>query len=283
VSTQIEAINLRPLSSGGRGDLFVGQLRDNGTPVVVKFLRESHLPHERHAFLREIKILTLGLAGMIRVFASVTSAERPYYIMEYLPAGCLTRYAGRLSEHQLLSVAMSLAETLANFHRFAGGHGDLKPDNILVSQDGLLKLGDPLGNGPLGAGFSVLFSPDRGGTEGYWAPEIKTGAKVSPAADSYSFAATLFHLATGRRPIDGQNLDPTAHGFTGPEWLRELIVFCSQTDPKRRPSMNEVIQALKGKSWQAIYQDKRQQQILSGLIVCGLALVGSALLLQRSR
>jgi serine/threonine protein kinase len=281
---RIEAINLRPLKSGGRGDLFLAQLRDNGTIVVVKFLRESHLPHERQAFLREINILAMGLVGMIRLIAYNKDADRPFYIMEYLSGGSLTRYAGRLAEQHLLTVATGLAQTLANFHARAGGHGDIKPDNILVSHDGQLKLGDPLGNGPVGldGGFSVLFAPDRGGTEGYWAPEVKKGDKVSPSADVFSYAATLYHIATGRRPMDGQQLDPTVHGFGCPEWLRQLIVLCSQSDAKIRPTMNEVLRALRGESWQTIYEEKQRERLLSGLIICGLAVLGGAFLLQRS-
>ena len=284
MNTRIEAINLRRLSSGGRGDLFLGQLRNKGTLVVVKFLRESHLPHERQAFLREINILAMGIAGMIRLLAYDKDAVRPFYVMEYLSRGPLTRYVGLLSEQHLLAIATGLADTLATFHTKAGGHGDFKPDNILVSHDGQLKVGDPLGNGPLGVGFgfSVLFAPDRGGTEGYMAPEVRNGAKVSPAADAFSYAATLYHLVTGQRPIDGQQLDPTMHGFACSEWLRQLIVLCSQTNPKVRPTMNEVLRALRGESWQTIYEEKQRDQVLSGLIVCGLVVLGGAFLLQRS-
>lgn len=284
MTTKIEAINLRPLKSGGRGDLFLAQLINDGSIVVVKFLRESHLLHERQAFLREINILAMGLVGMVRLIAHNKDAERPFYIMEYLSGGALTRYARRLAEQHLATVATRLAETLANFHARAGGHGDIKPDNILVSHDGQLKLGDPLGNGPIGldVGFSVLFAPDRGGTEGYWAPEVKNGGKVSPAADVFSYAATLYHIVTGQRPIDGQQLDPTVHGFGCPEWLRRMIILCSQNDPQMRPTMNEVLRALHGESWQIIYEEKQSARLLSSLVICGLAVLGGAFLLQRS-
>jgi serine/threonine protein kinase len=280
---RIEPTNFRPLNSGGRGDLYLAQLRHDGTFVVVKVLREAHLPHEKQAFLREIKILAMGLIGMVRLIAYNTDAERPYYVMEYLSGGALTCYAGRLTENQLLNVAIALAKTLGNFHTKAGGHGDIKPDNILVSHDGKLKLSDPLGNGPVGldVGFSVLFSPDRGGTAGYWAPEVKNGAKVSPVADVYSYAATLYHLWTGRRPADGQQLDPTAYGVPCPEWLRQLIVYCSQSIPQVRPTMNEALRFLQGESWQTIYKG-RQDRLLLGVTIAGLVWVLAAFLMPKS-
>ncbi len=228
MSNQIEAINLRPYGSGGRADVFLGNLRNNGIPVIVKFARDAHLPQVRRAFLREIDIMSKQIDGMVRFIAANKIAQRPFYIMEFLPGGTLAGYASRLQEPQLRAVAIWLAKTLSGFHFKAGAHGDLKPLNILVTQEGNLKLGDPLGNG---FGLDVLFSPDKGGTEGYRAPEVVMGATPSVRSDTYSFAATFFHLVTGRLPVDGQNLDPSVHGFACPDWLRQLIVLCSQPDP----------------------------------------------------
>ena len=56
-------LNLQPLSAGGNGDLYLGQRGDNGEYVVVKYLREHHLPHARKAFAREIRILGRQLRG----------------------------------------------------------------------------------------------------------------------------------------------------------------------------------------------------------------------------
>jgi serine/threonine protein kinase len=284
VSNQIEAINLRPFAAGGRADVSLGNLRSNGTPVIVKLLRDAHLPHNRQAFLREINIMRMQIPGMVRFIAANENAERPFYMMEYLSGGTLLQYVGLLSEMQLHAVAVWLAKTLAGFHLQAGAHGDLKPLNILVTQDGHLKLGDPLGNGPLGFrfGLSVLFSPDKGGTEGYRAPEVIKGATPSPLSDTYSFAATLSHLVTGRPPLDGQQLDPTIHGLNCPEWLRQLIVICSQTDPDARPTMNEVLRILQGDSWAAIYIRKQNDKALTGLLVLAVAGLGVAALLSKS-
>jgi hypothetical protein len=87
MSNQIEVINLRPYSSGGRADVFLGNVRQDGTPVIVKYLREAHLPANRQAFVREINIMSMQLPGMVRVIAANKTAQRPFYIMEYLSGG----------------------------------------------------------------------------------------------------------------------------------------------------------------------------------------------------
>jgi serine/threonine protein kinase len=202
-----------------------------------------------------------------------------------LPSGgTLLQHAGRLSENQLHAIAKWLAETLVGFHLKAGAHGDLKPLNILATHDGHLKIGDPLGNGPIGIGFgfSVIFSPDKGGTEGYRGPEVINGAKPSVLSDTFSFAATFYHLLTGQQPADGQQLDPTKNGFACPEWLRQLIVICSQNDTNARPTMTEVLRALQGESWTTIYARKQTDKALAGVIVGGLVILGGAVLLSKS-
>jgi serine/threonine protein kinase len=284
MNDQIHVINVRSFNSGGRADVSLGNLRHDGTQVIVKYLRDAHLPHNRQLFSREINIMSMQIPGMVRFLGANKTAEPPFYMMEYMPGGTLLEHAGRLSEQQLYAIANWLAQTLAGFHRRAGSHGDIKPFNILIAHDGHLKVGDPLGNGPLGIGFdfSVLFSPDKGGTEGYRAPEVIHGAKPSVLSDTFSFAATLYHLFTGRQPVDGQQLDPTAQGMACPEWLRQLIVICSQNDANVRPTMNEILRALRGESWASIYAQKQSDKLLVGLIFCGLAVPGGAALLSKS-
>jgi serine/threonine-protein kinase len=261
---------IRPLDSGGRGDVHLYYFRTKSLQVAVKFLRDSHLRHQKRAFFREIDMLAKQLPGMVKLLDFNKLANPPYYVMEYLGGGTLTHYAGRLPEDHLLTLARGLANVLATFHSKCGPHGDYKPDNIFAAQDGKLKLGDPAGNG---FGFSVLLAPARGGTPGYWAPEIQNNGTVSPQADVFSFGATLYHLVTGRRPVDGQQLDPLANGFMCPSRLREVILLCTRTDPKTRPTMQHVVRFLDGESWASIRAEvEAQLERQKGFV--GLTLVG---------
>lgn len=203
MSSQALVLNLQYLASGGYGDLYVGNLSNSGMTVVVKFLREYKDHHARQVFDREIQILRRRLRGIVPLLSWNTGVERPYYLMPYLTGGHLSRYAGRLPESQLYEVALDLARTLANFHFSVGTHGDFKPPNILVSEDGRLHVADPAGNG---FGCTILFSQGVRGTPAYWAPEVVV--KVSLALGTYTRMAPRYtsYLQGGRH---GRERDQT--------------------------------------------------------------------------
>lgn len=275
-----QVLNLRPMHSGGNGDLFVGQRTDNGATVVVKYLREYWMPHARKAFAREVHILERMIHGLVPLSFANLTAKRPYYVMPYLKGGTLSKWAGRLTDDQLHTIAAELAHTLANLHAAYEAHGDVKPDNILVTRDGHLQVADPLGNGTV---FTILFSENHGGTPGYWAPEICAGGSISRAGDVYSFGATLYHLLTGRRPQDGERLDPSAEGYRNAPRIREIIGACCQFEPGARPTMQQVPRILHGEKWADIQASQKQcQQLVTAACVFGcLALLVGAVLADR--
>lgn len=269
-------VNLRQFASGGNGDIQVGQRSDTGEWVVVKYLREAHLPHARKAFEREVRILQRRLRGIVSIIFADLVSNRPYYVMPYHQGGTLTQHAGRLFDGQLHNVALELAQTFAVLHAANIYHGDIKPDNILLSGDGKLQVADPLGNG---FGCTFLFSQNRGGTPGYWAPEVKNGAPISGAGDVYSYGATLYHLFTGRKPQDGQLLDPRAEGYAHIPTICEIIFVCCDPNPAMRPTMVEICQMLQGKMWTDILaaRKKREEQVAAFSFVIALGVLAVAL------
>jgi serine/threonine protein kinase len=269
-------MNLRKFTSGGNGDLYIGLRSDTRAAVVVKFLRETRLPHCRKAFAREVRILTRKLHGIVPVLAWNLSVARPFYVMPYLAGGSLAQHAGRLTDAQLQAVAADLARTLANLHAANDVHGDLKPQNILLTEKGQLTVADPLGNGTL---FTILFSENRGGTPGYWAPEIAAGGSISRAGDVYSYGATLYHLLTGCVPQDGQRLDLAQEGFRNASKIWEIIGACCHPEAKARPDMGEVLEILGGMSWVHVRTKRKQRQefVTAACVIGGLLFVGAAL------
>jgi serine/threonine protein kinase len=269
-------VNLRPLHSGGNGDLLVGQRSDTGEHAVVKYLREYRSVHARKALAREVGVLGRKLRGFVPLLGSDTGAERPYYIMPYLNGGALTQHAGRLTGDQLQNIAAELARALANLHAAFEAHGDVKPDNILVTQDGKLQVADPLGNGSV---FTMLFSENRGGTPGYCAPEISAGGSISRAADVFSYGVAMHHLQTGRRPEEGQRLHLSPQDYARVPKICEIITACCQREPKSRPTMQEVLRILGGVPWADIQTERKQRQELA-TVACAvgiLVLLGAAL------
>jgi serine/threonine protein kinase len=274
MSSQSIVLNLRYLASGGYGDVYVGNLSSNGMAVVVKFLREYKDQHARQVFAREIHILKRRLRGLVPLLSWNTGVEQPYYLMPYLAGGQLSRYAGRLTDDQLYQVAFELAHTIANFHAAVGTHGDFKPANILVSEDGKLNVADPAGNG---FGCTILFSQGVRGTPAYWAPEVATKG-ISRAGDVYSYGATLYELLTGRTPQEGKRPEPTTEGYVAAPKIREVIDCCCQLDASGRPTMQDVVRILEGVSWAEILEERRRGESLLKL----LGVVSSAALLVRA-
>ena len=267
MSSQILVTDLQFHSRGGYGDVYIGRLVGNGVRVAVKYLRQFKDPRVRQAFLQQVNILKRQRPGMVGILGWNTAANPPYYVMEYLARGPLSQYAGRLDDAHLHAAALEIAQHLADFHANIGTHGDVKPANILVTDDGHLKLSDPSGNG---FGFSMLVPQNKGGTPGYWAPEIDAGAGMSRPADVYSYCATLYELLTGRVPLKGQSLDPTAEGWTRAPKIREIIALGCQSDPKARPTMPEVLRMLKGASWADIQASRAQTRaLLTGGVTIG--------------
>jgi serine/threonine protein kinase len=276
-----QILNQRLFRSGGNGNLFIGERSDTNQSVVVKSLREYHLPHARKAFAREVRVLARKLNGLVPLLGWDTGAEHPYYVMPYLNGGTLTQYAGRLTDVQLQVIAAELGRTLANLHAAYEAHGDVKPDNILVTHDGQLQIADPLGNGSV---FTMLFSENRGGTPGYCAPEICAGDSISRAADVFSYGATMYHLHTGRRPQDGQRPYLVPGDYARAPKICEIITTCCQPEPRSRPTMQEVLRMLHGAQWADIQAERKQRrELATSACFIGCLVIMAAALARSSR
>lgn len=239
------------LHSGVNSELFLAQWSDGEGPVVVKRLRPNAGPHERRAFSNQVRVLSRRHGGVIPLLFADENARQPYYVLPYL-SGTLTAYAGRLDGDRIRRVARRMALSLAGMHLWSDLHGDVKPSNVLVDAAGEIWLSDPLGNPATPFGW---FAHNRGGTPGYWAPEVRIGASISSAADVYSFGATLWHLATGRVPREEMSVDEMI-GAIDDALIRELIWSCCQPNPGMRPSMNDVLRLLNGESWSEVRKQR---------------------------
>src|SRR5713101_4345888 len=103
------------LQSGGCGDLYRGYRTDNGEQVVIKYLRDAHLPHARSNFERELRVLMTKTPGIVPVIAWDLRADPPFYVMPYLN-GSLQAYAGKLTAPQLRAIVAHVATVLGRLH-----------------------------------------------------------------------------------------------------------------------------------------------------------------------
>lgn len=260
---------LHALGEGGFGSLWLGIWHETGEQVVVKYLRDAHLSDARRTFVREVKILKQGHAGVVRLLHADLKGPHPYYVMPYFGGGPVSRHAGQLSNGQMVTVAWELAATLQQLHQSWVIHGDVKADNVLIGNDGHLQVADPLGHG---LGCTIMFGQNQGGTPGFWAPEIAAGGTMSRTGDVYSYGATLYHLATGVVPTDGWRLKlQPAPGV--PNQVVGLVDACCDPNPIQRPSMNDVLRMLRGEDLGEIRTQRRNGWVAIGVaaLVVGIA------------
>ncbi len=261
--------HVRRLRSGGNADLHLARRRDTGEMVVVKYLRDYRSSTARRWFAREIRILARNFAGVVRFIGKDTRPEPLFYVMSYMPSGSAARWIGRLTFGQLTFLALEVAQALGRLHYAGIAHGDVKPQNILLDAGGHWYLADPLGNG---WGCTMILSQHCGGTPGYWAPEVRAGYPISVPGDSFSYGATLFHIATGHQPRDGERLDLLAAYYPMRSEIREVIVHACNPIPSLRPSMSVVQQLLRGVTMTQV----RRQHAMATLGLLGLGVLATA-------
>ena len=171
-----------------------------------------------------------------------------YLVMEYVPGRTLRdllRERGTLTPRQALAMLDAVIEGLAAAHSAGLIHRDVKPENVLLSEDGRIKIAD------FGLSRAVTTSTNTGtlvGTVAYLAPELVTGGGADERSDVYSAGIMLYELLTGRQPFTGdvpiQVAFQHVHGTVPPpsaacpglaEDLDELVQWCTRQDPEDRP------------------------------------------------
>jgi eukaryotic-like serine/threonine-protein kinase len=213
-----------------------------GRHVALKRLAENLARDEevRARFLREGRIAArLSHANVVKVFDVGEAEGRPYIAMEHVDGETLAELlsrSGSLPPAEVTRLGAQAARALAAAHSAGLVHRDVKPQNLLLRRDGLLKLGD----------FGIAFGRDGTrltmagtvlGTEAYLAPEQARGAEVTEAADVYALGLVLVELLTGAPDRDA----PLA-GV--PSALTGVVRRCLARDPRRRPAASDVAREL---------------------------------------
>lgn len=199
---------VRQLGSGASGSVVLATHDETGTPVAIKYLVRDFGddPSFRAAFRKEARLLgEIDDPHVSRLYEYVESAGGAAIVMELVNGVSLRQM---LSEHgpttpeSALCVLKGSLTGLGAAHGHGVVHRDYKPENVLVTGEGLSKLADFGIARAVGQGADTVVS----GTPRYMAPEQWTGVPATPACDIYAATATFFECLTGRPPYDGPNL-----------------------------------------------------------------------------
>jgi eukaryotic-like serine/threonine-protein kinase len=196
---------VRHIGTGGIGTVYLAERVTGG--AVQRSALKVLAPHAAgpsfvERFLREEKILGLlehpNITRMLD--AGLTDNGQPYLVMEYIDGVHLDVYCDRhkLGVEDRLPIFLSITRAVAYAHRNLVVHLDLKPSNILVTTDGIVKLVD-FGTSKL-LRIDGAFTATLMATPAYASPEQLRNEQVTTSCDVYSLGAILFELLAGRRP-----------------------------------------------------------------------------------
>jgi serine/threonine protein kinase/tetratricopeptide (TPR) repeat protein len=195
------------IGRGGMGDVYRGIDTQTGEQIAIKRLHESIVednPDIVDRFRREGEALRkLDHPNIVKLLVTVEENGRHYLVMEYVGGGSLRDLIdehARLPLEAVLNIALDLADALTRAHRLNIIHRDIKPDNVLLAEDGTPRLTD-FGVAHLGDRTRLTQTGSVIGTYAYLSPEACNGLELDERADIWSFGIMLFEMLTGRVPF----------------------------------------------------------------------------------
>lgn len=241
------------IAKSGMASLFKAIDRKTGAPVAIKvpYLQIESDPAGFDRFRREEEIgLQLNHPYILKMIA-VEKKSRPYLVMEYLEGQTLSellKHVHPLPEPDAVKIASRICEALEYMHQHGVVHRDMKPQNIMLCNDGSIRIMDfgiarALKSRRL---TFVGFTPSMG-TPDYMAPEQVRGSRGDERTDIYSLGTILYEMATGEVPFGGDSAyvimnarvtgDPQAPRKLNNKLtpvIEEIILHAMERDPKRR-------------------------------------------------
>jgi serine/threonine-protein kinase len=238
----------RPLGHGAMSTVDLARDVELDRPVALKRLAENLARDDelRARFQREARLAArLAHPNVVRIYDVGEDEDgRPFIAMEYVAGETLAELLARrgpLPPDEVAELGVQACHALAAAHGAGLVHRDVKPQNLLLRRDGVLKLGD----------FGVAFGLEGTrltmagtvlGTAAYLAPEQARGEEVTAAADVYGLGAVLYELLTGRPPRNPATIaelsttDAIPMPQDAPATLARIVMRCLADDPADRPA-----------------------------------------------
>ncbi|RIK62795.1 MAG: hypothetical protein DCC64_09565 [Planctomycetota bacterium] len=196
---------LERIGMGGMGHVYRAKHQGLDKDVAVKVLPRELCNNSvmKERFLNEARTAgQLEHPNIMPVYAVDEQQGQPYIVMQLIDGVPVSRLVGRQGVDPLLAVkiAAQVARGLAFAHRHNTVHRDIKPDNLMITSNGRVKITD-FG---VAAALGSVLSGGHSGSPPYMSPEQCRGEQVDGRSDIYSLGVTLYLLLTGRRPFLGE-------------------------------------------------------------------------------
>jgi len=256
-----------PIGAGAMAEVFIAHDKTLSRDVAVKILRSQYAsePEFLERFRREATLAgSMSHPNLVQVHdlggLGTVAGDRPFIVMELLPGRTLADLIakGPLAIDTAITLTIEVAAGMAFAHRRGLVHRDLKPQNILLSEEGHAKIAD-FGLAQAGTGSQFTQPGTVWGTVQYISPEQAQGEPAGPHSDIYSLGIILYELLVGRPPFEGdtpasimmkhvyetpRSLGSIRSAFSGP--LETLVTRALAKNPSARlESMEAFAIALK--------------------------------------
>ncbi|WP_169582729.1 Stk1 family PASTA domain-containing Ser/Thr kinase [Microbacterium thalassium] len=241
------------IARGGMATVYVATDLRLERRVALKVMH-GHLSDDtvfQSRFIQEARAAArLADPHVVNVFDQGQDGDMAYLVMEYLPGITLRellREQRRLTVPQAVSILDAILSGLAAAHRAGIVHRDVKPENVLLAEDGRIKIGD------FGLARATTANTATGaqllGTIAYLAPELVTRGTADARSDIYALGIMLYEMLTGEQPYKGEQPmqiafqhatdsvpRPSVRNPGVPEPLDELVLWATEKNPDDRPS-----------------------------------------------
>ncbi|MDJ1115133.1 Stk1 family PASTA domain-containing Ser/Thr kinase [Microbacterium dauci] len=241
------------IARGGMATVYVATDLRLERRVALKVMH-GHLSDDtvfQNRFIQEARSAArLADPHVVNVFDQGQDGEMAYLVMEYLPGITLRellREQKRLTLPQTITIMDAILSGLAAAHRAGIVHRDVKPENVLLAEDGRIKIGD------FGLARATSANTATGqmllGTIAYLAPELVTRGTADARSDIYALGIMLFEMLAGEQPYKGEQPMQIAYQHAThsvprpstknpgvPEQLDELVLWSTERNPEDRPT-----------------------------------------------
>lgn len=243
-------IVLSKLGAGGMADVYKGRDSMLNRLVAIKVLKKEY--RENEDFVKKFISEAQAAAGLmnpniVNVYDVGEDRGLYYMVMELVEGITLKEYIqkkGKLSTREVLSIAIQMCTGVEAAHKHNIIHRDIKPQNIMISTEGKVKVTD---FGIARAVDSNTVSSSAMGSVHYVSPEQARGGYCDVKSDIYSVGITMYEMVTGRVPFDGDStvsvamkhlqeniVPPSEYAPDITRALERIILKCTQKSPERR-------------------------------------------------